>query len=76
MSKTLDIVKSKGHWGVAALLAVAAGMVAGQVVTPEQIGLSDGVLELIVGGVVGGLSLLAKTVIGKVMAPKEPEAPK
>lgn len=76
MSKTLDIVKSKGHWGVAALLAVAAGLVAGQVVTPEQVGLNDTALEVIVGGVVGGLSLLAKLLIGKAMAPKPPEAPK
>lgn len=65
------MVKAKGHYAVAAVLAVAAGLVAGQVVTPEQIGVNDTVLELLAGGVVGGLALLGKKLLGKAMAPKE-----
>lgn len=66
-----NVIKSKGHWGVAALLAVAAGLVAGQVVTPEQVGMNDTTIELIAGAVVGGLTVLAKKLVTKLTAPKE-----
>lgn len=63
----LRLVKSKGHLGVAAVLAVAAGLVAGQVVTPDQIGVSDTVLEVMVTGVVGGVLVLGKKLAGKAL---------
>lgn len=74
--KILALVKSKGHWGVAGVLAVCAGLVAGQVVTPEQIGVNDTVLEVMVAGVVGGAALGVKALVGKFLAKKGEEAAK